>query len=209
MMNPCELFAWQTLWASLGARGDAEPWHQRLLAAYAEPQRHYHNRQHLEECLAELANADVKSESRRLIGTALWFHDAVYDPRSATNEEDSAQLADKCLTGAGVALETVEAIQRLVLATRTHESDGRPDAALLLDIDLAILGQALTRFWQYEDAIRAEYAWVPLEIFRVKRAEILHKFLQRPFLYQTESFQTRYETAARANLAAAIARLET
>ncbi|HWA25203.1 MAG TPA: hypothetical protein VG734_05960, partial [Lacunisphaera sp.] len=86
-------------------------------------------------------------------------------------------------------------------------AEGSADAALLLDIDLAILGQPAERFWQYEAAIRQEYAWVPAVTFAEKRAEILRKFLERPALYQTPAFRTRYETTARANLKAAIERL--
>ncbi len=205
-MNHCEIHAWQTLWHTLGARGDFSLWHRRLVTAYGERHRHYHNLQHIEECLAELAAAEVATESRESIGMALWFHDAVYEPRSATNEEDSARLAEECLTGVGVAANRVAEISRLILATKTHRAEGR-DAAMLLDIDLAILGQPSARFWQYEEAIRAEYAWVPEETFRTKRAEILSGFLQRPALYQTPDFSTRYEIAARTNLAAAIDRL--
>lgn len=203
-----DLPSWTTWWHKFGAQGDPMPWHRRLVAAYGESHRHYHNLQHLEECLGELMSADVSPESQAAIGMALWFHDAVYDPRSATNEEDSARLAEECLTGAGVAAVKVGQISRLILATKTHQAGGRTDTALLLDIDLAILGQKPARFWQYEEAIRSEYAWVPEETFRAKRAEILRGFLQRPFLYQTPPFRARYEAAARTNLAAAITRLE-
>ncbi|HWA26393.1 MAG TPA: hypothetical protein VG734_12080 [Lacunisphaera sp.] len=206
-MSQIDPASWTARWRELGAKGDPAPWHRRLVAAYGEPHRHYHNLQHLEECLAELAAADVAAESRATIGMALWFHDAVYDPRSATNEEDSARLADECLGGAGVAAARVGEISRLILATKTHRADGSADAALLLDIDLAILGQPEKRFWEYEAAIRREYAWVPAVTFAEKRAEILRGFLLRPALYQTAAFRDRYETTARANLKAAIERL--
>lgn len=83
-----------------------------------------------------------------------------------------------------------------------------PDAATLLDIDLAILGQPAARFWGYERAIRMEYAWVPPDKYVEGRTSILTKFLQRPTIYRTDAFRARYETAARANLTAAIAALK-
>jgi len=202
-----ELADWVALWRELGARGDPAPWHARLVSAYAEPPRHYHNRQHLEECLAELARHRGLAARPALVATAGWFHDAVYDPRSATNEEDSAALAVACLEPAGVAALDIAAVRALILCTKTHETAGVVDAALLIDADLAILGQGSERFWQYETAIRNEYAWVPEAAFREKRAEILARFLTRPFLYQTPAFRARYEAMARANLTAAIARL--
>jgi predicted metal-dependent HD superfamily phosphohydrolase len=141
------------------------------------------------------------------VEAALWFHDAVYDPRSATNEEDSAAAASECLSEAGVARPTVDFVRQLVLCTKTHEPAGVPNAAVLIDIDLAILGQPSARFWEYEQAIRAEYAWVPTATFAQKRSEILTRFLRRPAIFQTAAFRARYESTARANLDASVARL--
>lgn len=206
-MNQTNLSPWQALWRDLGAQGDPAPWHQRLVAAYVEPSRHYHNLRHLEECLTELYAADSRARQLAVVAMALWFHDAVYDAKSPSNEADSAQLATDCLTAAGVKSTIVGTVQRLILCTQTHEPGVDPDAALLIDIDLAILGQPSERFLDYERGIRAEYAWVPWPTFAQKRAEILGRFLKRPAIYRTESFARKYEAPARVNLQAAIHRL--
>jgi predicted metal-dependent HD superfamily phosphohydrolase len=198
---------WIALRRSLGAKGDADVWHQRLLAAYGESARSYHNLRHLEDCLTELALVRHSVSQPALIEIALWFHDAVYDSHSATNEEDSAALALACLKEAGLAEAVIAQVRGLILCTKRHEPGDVPDSAVLIDIDLAILGQASTRFWEYERGIRAEYAWVPSATFAEKRAEILTRFLQRPTIYRTPLFQARYESAARINLASAIAHL--
>jgi predicted metal-dependent HD superfamily phosphohydrolase len=72
---------------------------------------------------------------------------------------------------------------------------------------LSILGQPEKRFWEYENQIRAEYAWVDAAIFSQKRAEILETFLTRKRIYATDWFFDRYEQQARQNLEASIARL--
>ena len=82
-MPGTDLSSWTTLWQSLRARGSPEPWHRRLTAAYNEAARHYHTLQHLEACLAELQRVYVLAQQPVLMETALWFHDAVYDPYSA------------------------------------------------------------------------------------------------------------------------------
>lgn len=206
-MSATSLASWSSLWAAIDAKGDPQPWHTRLLAAYAQPERHYHNLQHIAECLRELESTRSISTASRFIAAALWFHDAIYDPRSPTNEEDSAALAIECLTAAQIDPAAITRIRDLILCTKRHDPAGIPDAALLIDIDLAILGQPPPRFWDYEAAIRAEYAWVPWATYAEKRAAILTHFLHRPAIYRTESFQTRYEAPARANLTAALARL--
>ena len=79
--------------------------------------------------------------------------------------------------------------------------------SLLVDIDLAILGAAPARFDEYERQIRDEYGFVPEAVFREKRAGILRGFLERPALFSTPALAARFEAAARANLADALARL--
>jgi predicted metal-dependent HD superfamily phosphohydrolase len=198
---------WEKLWHDLSAQGDPQPAYREIIAVYGQPGRHYHNLQHVGECLLELDCARALSQTPAEIESALWFHDAVYDPHSSTNEEDSAKLAIQCLNAAGVDAARVEAIRQLILVTKNHEPTAVADAALLIDIDLAILGQPSPRFWEYEHAIRAEYAWVPDATFAPTRAGILTRFLERQALYRTERFRDRYEATARANLTAAIARL--
>lgn len=168
-----------------------------LRERYAEPHRRYHTLEHIEHCLAEFADARHLAENPEDVELALWFHDAVYDTRRHDNEERSAAWLLELRPDAKRAAD-------LILATKHHRAS-TPDEALLVDVDLAILGQSEERFGLYERRIREEYAWVPEPIFRQKRAEILQGFLARPFIYGTEFFRARYETAARRNLQRSLA----
>ena len=73
------LFSWQRAWAGIGAAGEGGALFARLMAAYAEPQRHYHTQQHLAECLEHLAAAYSLASEPGEVELALWFHDAIYD----------------------------------------------------------------------------------------------------------------------------------
>ena len=138
---------------------------------------------------------------------AIWFHDAVYDPRAADNEERSAQLAQAWLGAVRAEPALVDAVGRLILATKKHDASLHADAALLVDVDLSILGQPPARFWEYEAQIRGEYSWVLPDVFSVKRAEILDGFLARARIYQTDDFFHRLEAQARINLKSSVGRL--
>lgn len=170
----------------------------RLSAAYAEPHRHYHNAQHINECLEEFDNVRTLATNPIAVEFAIWFHDAIYNPHATDNEEQSAILAAEFNDSAEV--------RALILATKHAKVPHDSEAKLLVDVDLAILGKS-ARFWEYDAQIRREYAFVPLEIYQEKRAKILEKFLARPALYQLDYFQGRYEEKARANLREAIQRL--
>ena len=174
------------------------------MALYSETHRHYHNLQHLSECLAEFDWAKAIACDPIVLELAIWFHDGIYKPRASDNEERSADLAQEYLAERS---ELAQAVATLVLATKTHVPTGHPDAALLIDIDLAILGQPQARFDEYERQIREEYSWVPKIIFKPKRAAILKGFLDRARLYQTEAFFKKYEQTARANLARSLGSL--
>jgi predicted metal-dependent HD superfamily phosphohydrolase len=98
-------------------------------------------------------------------------------------------------------------VTALILATRHHAADADPEAGLLVDADLAILGATPPRFREYEPQIRAEYAHVPDDVFAYKRREILEDFLRRPALFATPAGRACYEAQARINLSEALARL--
>jgi predicted metal-dependent HD superfamily phosphohydrolase len=197
---------WSRLWAAAGAVGDPAPWYAKLTEAYAEPQRHYHNQRHITECLAEFDAAGHLARQSVAVELALWFHDAVYDPKAADNEEQSAEMARNCLEGAGLP-DLATTVVGLVMATKTHVIAGYPDAGLLVDVDLSILGQSEARFAEYETQIREEYSWVPKLIFKPKRSEILQRFLNRDHIYTHEHFVKRYEQNARRNLENSIRKL--
>jgi predicted metal-dependent HD superfamily phosphohydrolase len=182
--------------------------YERLVAMYSEPHRYYHNLRHISDCLEWLDRFAALAREPLAVELAIWFHDAVYDTRASDNEERSAQLARNWLSEAGADAALVDSAGKLVLATQLHDGSLHPDAPLLVDVDLSILGQPEARFWEYEEAIRREYDWVPAHAFAAKRAEILEGFLSRKRLYQTDALFQALEEKARANLQASIRRLK-
>jgi predicted metal-dependent HD superfamily phosphohydrolase len=199
-----DLRRWTALWHRLGARGDSRSVFDRLVAAYAEPARAYHTAEHIEECLTLLDASRVPVPHPDEVETAIWFHDAVYAAGNADNEARSAELARASLGDAGVASDVIGRISDLVLETRHVTVPDQPDAALLCDIDLAILGRSREVFDVFERRIRQEYAMVPEPMYRRGRSEILRRFLQRASIFQTDWFRQRFEDAARANLERAL-----
>jgi predicted metal-dependent HD superfamily phosphohydrolase len=196
-----------TLARRAGATRDLAPLGDALLAAWSEPARRYHDVRHLKDCLAQLDELQVKPATRDTLELALWFHDAVYDPRATDNEERSARWAAEALAAAGVPPAAVNEVARLVRLTREHGPASDEAGRLMCDIDLAILGRPVEAFDGYERRIRAEYAWVPEEAFRRERTRTLEGLLRRDPLFQTEAFRRRFESSARANLRRALAAL--
>ena len=141
------------------------------------------------------------------VALAIWYHDAIHRPRAGDDEEASAQLAKERLGAAGVPGPVVENVVALILHTRHAELPPPGDPALLVDIDLAILGAEPERYAEYERGIRQEYRWVPKVIYRSKRAAVLRGFLDRDRIYSTDFFRKQLEAKARANLTLAVTAL--
>lgn len=206
LIQRANLQNWLSLWHRCHLPGDGTAWHKRLAAAYSEPQRTYHTLQHLEECLRLLDEATQTGLIAKpdLIEIALWFHDAVYDPQSGENEALSGQMAVEALGESDLSRE----VARLILLTKSHQPGDGADDAWIIDIDLGIFAQPMERVLEYERQIRAEYAWVPEEVYAEKRAEILRGFHARPQIYLTAWARERFEDRARKNLRALIAAVQ-
>ncbi|GAA3009277.1 metal-dependent phosphohydrolase [Streptosporangium longisporum] len=192
-----------TRWRSLAGPG-AERLGRELIARYDEPHRRYHTTAHLEAVLAGVDALAGHAEHPDLVRMAAWFHDAVYDPRNADNEERSARLAERALPEAGLSPEAVATVARLVRLTVTHDpTPDDTDGAVLCDADLAILGAPEEVYAAYAAAVREEYAFVPEEAFRAGRAAVLRSLLDLPAIFRVEG----PEAAARANIEAELERL--
>jgi predicted metal-dependent HD superfamily phosphohydrolase len=198
---------WTALWTRLGAGGAGTGTFDLLAAAYREPARAYHTAAHINDCLRELDHHRELAARPDEVEAAIWFHDAVYVPGASDNEARSAKLAIAELTSAGVSSDLAHRIGELILATRHSEVPNAPDAQLLCDIDLAILGRARPAFVTYQRQIRQEYAWVPEALYQKGRAKVLEEFLSRQSIYQTPAFNARYEAMARHNLTRALTNL--
>ena len=170
-----------------------------LIARYCEPHRRYHTVQHLEECFLKMDEVRSLAQRPQEIESALWFHDAIYDPRRHDNEERSAQWASNCLGG-----EAGQRVHDLVLATKHAAIPENPEARLLIDVDLSILAAPEERFDEYEAQIREEYRWVPDFLYRRERRRILQGFLSWERIFSAAAFD---EARARRNLARSLARL--
>jgi predicted metal-dependent HD superfamily phosphohydrolase len=190
---------WDHLWSQLGST-PPDGLFDEVVARYREKHRHYHTLQHLDECLRLLDDVAPLALHAPEIELALWFHDAVYDSHQQNNEELSAIWARSTATAAALPSECCDRIYDLVLVTASHSLPRTRDEALLIDIDLSILGASPARFAEYEQGIRDEYRWVPNLIFAAKRRSILDRFLQRETIFRTQYFIERYERQARVNL---------
>lgn len=184
-------------------------WTWRVLEAlYTEPHRVYHTLRHLHACM-ELWKQSPGEHP--VVQLALFWHDAVYVPGDKRNEELSANLL-RSLQPIPWAVHTGhwDRACNAILATRNHETVVNDEVAqLVIDIDLAVLGEPPYHYARYVDAIRSEYAVVSDEAWNVGRSGFLATMIARERIYQTDWARARYEKQARENMQQELLRLET
>lgn len=179
-----------------------------LITAYSDPNRHYHDLEHIYKMLLDLEVCGERP-SRLETWLATWYHDVVYDPRRLDNEEQSAEVARRALGVLRINHVTIDRTAALIMMTKKHQApDGDTDAHLFIDADLSILGADPSAYSNYSAAIRKEYSLVPDRDYYLGRRGVLQRFLARPAIYSTAWHKNKFEEAARANIAAEIAQID-
>jgi predicted metal-dependent HD superfamily phosphohydrolase len=137
-----------------------------LTKRYSEPHRYYHTLEHIAQMFALAKRWDQKlSEVQQM---AVWWHDAVYDPARNDNEYQSVRLLYQQVPWAS------NVIGRIILDTKDHKPI-MPESHLVLDLDMAILGAENLKYRKYAKQVRREYRFAPDDLYRVGRADFLHK----------------------------------
>ena len=197
---------WMQLMSAFDLEANQETY-DKLIAAHGDKHRAYHTLEHIEACFRHLDGLGLSHPAASEIELSFWFHDAIYKPFSSTNEEDSAEWAKAFMTQNKLPSDCIKRVFDLIILTKTHSNPQNQDAAIMLDIDLSILGAPPNVYDQYEKNIRIEYKRVPFFLYKKKRKEILQSFLDMERIYTHEPFFEKWEARARANLIKAVADL--
>ena len=172
-----------------------------LVRAYSGGSRFYHNLGHVQEVLQKIEELRSLAGDFPAIQLAAWFHDAIYDPTAKDNEEKSARYATEVLASLGLPEVTIDRVSQMIVATKYHQAASEDiDSQILLDADLAILGEENTEYRFYAVGIRREYSWLSDAEYCQRRIQFLHKILQRKRIYFTESLFAVLEQRARQNM---------
>tara|TARA_B110000014_G_scaffold237511_1_gene203489 strand:+ start:835 stop:1503 length:669 start_codon:yes stop_codon:yes gene_type:complete len=181
---------------------------QRIVNAYCGLQRHYHTLEHINHCLSVFDQIPDEIEDHNELRFAIWFHDFVYNPKSETNEDESAEIAFNWLQNLGVA--NPDLVRGLIQSTENYLQQPREGFTyrIMHDIDLAILGSEEIIYIQYENGIRAEFNHLTDREFFPAREEFLRNILERQPLFTLDIFVLQWEEKARQNIEKELERIK-
>lgn len=174
----------------------------RLLQHYSNPDRYYHNLDHLKDLFVHFETSKFKLANPDWVVLAIFYHDAIYEVKRSDNELVSAAYAQKDMTALGFSERETRAVVQMIEATAKHfpPPDTSRDLRYFLDFDLAILGAEQEVYAAYAKKIRQEYAIYPDEVYQEGRKNVLEKLSNRDQLFQTQDYFELYEKKARENI---------
>ncbi len=141
------------------------------LSMWREPHRFYHNETHLFDLMGKIGGDNIPGLYWAL------FHDIIYNPKSSTNEEDSAAFfKQESINFDDLNSEQVDFVVEAILATKDHNAAYKPDIAYLIRLDVDILFSDFDKLIEYENKIFKEYQFVPVEDYRKGRLAFLEKY---------------------------------
>lgn len=182
-----------------GLQAAPGPIYDDLMRRYTESHRRYHTPGHINRCLEEMDLARHLMDDPDAVEMALWFHDAVYDPRANDNELKSAEWFMR-LGREWFEPAFCRKVFDLIMATVHKTPPEEKDAQFVVDVDLSSFGLPWDDFKRDSQAVRDEFDHLPDNEFYPGQLRFLNSLLRRETFYCTEFFRRRFEHTARKNI---------
>ncbi len=115
------LFEYKLPWNEDTNLGSASSLIADIWSCYHSPGRHYHDLDHILDCLHTLDHlpSTMHPRDRLIAELAIWYHD-ILDPIEPSGPVSSASYAFQCLTSIGVSKDLAKAVRICVKGTDYH-----------------------------------------------------------------------------------------
>lgn len=176
----------------------------RLVRRYRSPERHYHSLAHIIACLRFINRHYKHVWNIHVVKMAIFYHDAVYDIHSKTNEQDSANLFvdyDHRLTLNGEWKRNrfndmfARKVYDLILLTAGHKLADPADCfglgKYMIDTDMHVFGMNPVVYKKYAVGVWKEYSEYGPVQYRKGRLDFLLK-LDWSTIFVTDEMKAIY-----------------
>ncbi|XP_039276905.1 uncharacterized protein LOC120348811 [Nilaparvata lugens] len=211
---------WRGLAKDIGASEEkTSEWWTRIVQAYSEESRKFHNINYLAIKLENFETIKCKLKNRNAVGIAIFFHHFEYDPKMVDCFKKNLEHFDIFANDCAIKSESelYKSVVSLLESVDTHSTDehktggvfGAEDGHYFLDLDMAVLGGDSEYYaTEYATNIQAEYDFLPEPMYKGLRLKVLQSFLQIPNIFATKEFREKYEEQARANIQKEVEKLK-
>jgi len=193
---------WNGLCKCIGVTDEiSTQWWEFIETHYEEPTRFYHKFTHLEELFKYRDQFAAQLSDKDSVDLAIWFHDVIYNPKSKTNEEESAKVFEAFANQCNLNETKKVKVYDWIVATKDHQADHLDDdGKLFLDMDMAILGSKWPEYFTYTKLVREEYIHYSNLLWCIGRGMFVTKTLGSKQIFHTKFFHDQFEHEARTNM---------
>lgn len=141
---------------------------------FEKPGRYYHTLDHVIDLVFQLENIGLLDNDILFLSAV--YHDCIYDPKSFTNEDDSAKFfLNQFVNSSIVSKEIIESVVSIILDTKTHIPSSEL-SKIFCELDLDILNRPFDELLDFENKIFKEFQFVDWKTYKEKRVEVLKRF---------------------------------
>jgi len=154
-----------------------------ILDVYFEPNRFYHNWDHINAMIESAGNMIRPPENIQFkdLVLAIVFHDIIYDPKRTDNEERSADLFYSYVKN--------KHIKQAILDTKIHKPSNEL-SKILCELDIENLYGDFDNFIDISYKVFKEYQFVDWKTYSVERIKFLEKYNVDPiYIKAVKSFK--------------------
>ena len=171
---------------------------RELSRHYSETNRLYHTLHHLDFCLREFDTAKYLMDDADAIEMAIWYHDIINSSQSNDNEYQSRLLFERVAQN-NFDQQFVESVGSLIMITTHRQTPKTRDEEFICDIDLSSMGASWEKFITDSNALRAE-SESSAEQYTFGKLKFFNALLERPRIFYSDYFYSRYENNTRMNI---------
>ena len=157
-----------------------QPVVSELVEKWESPSRFYHSiDNHLLPMIWKIKNMVIDERSRNLLEIIAWFHDCIYDPRSADNELNSIKFFnERLIKGHRANNEDANIIQATIGMTRDFKDTSDNIASHFANLDLDYFTRTdIRQAVQNELLVLKEFQFVDYSIYKQRRLKVLNEFV--------------------------------
>lgn len=182
--------------------------HQQLITSYNEPQRVYHTLNHVEHCLTHFDKIRVYLQNPQAVELAIWFHDVIYKPGAADNEQLSADFFMETTLNLFEDSFRNTVYQHIMATVHCGTDIDNSDTKYMVDIDLSSFALPWPEFLRDSNKVREEMGSLSDEVYYRKQSAFQSNLLDQPRFFKSDYFYENYEEQARRNLTAYFEKLK-
>lgn len=159
-----------------------------ILEGFNRSPRYYHSSKHIEDLFRKILRYIISSDDMKQLLFIALYHDYIYNHRSITNEEESADLfirdyeERKLFTS--LTAEEAYTIYQAILDTKTHNNFTTPLSKTFCYLDLSVFADGTDKILQYERNVRKEYEWVDWAVYQKSKLAMLEKYKNLPIVQE-------------------------